>query len=415
MLRFCMVTTFYPPYSFGGDAIFVEALSRGLAEQGHQVDVVHCLDSYRALAPAAPEPDPFPASPAGVRVHRLRSRFGILSPLATQQTGRPWLKSAALRRLLDAPRFDVIHFHNVSLVGGPAVLRYGSALKLYTLHEHWLLCPMHTLFRDNRELCTEKRCFSCSLRYRRPPQLWRHGRLLARCVEHVDSFLAPTEFTRRIHLASGLPLRIAILESFHRPAAERSETLVPPGPFFLYAGRLERIKGVAALIAAFRAYRQAGLLIAGEGGEAGALRALAAGCDHIRFLGQVPRDRLAGLVSRATAVLVPSLGYEVFPLVVLEAFAEGTPVIARDRGSLAEIVHASGGGLLFGDGDGLVACLRRLQDDPALRQALGDAGRQAWQTRWTLAAHLRSYLSLIDRLARESSGPDSPGREMGAA
>src|ERR1700720_3378779 len=324
MLRFCMVTTFYPPYSFGGDAIFVEALSRGLAEQGHQVDVVHCLDSYRALAPATPETGPFLASPAGVRVHRLRSRFGILSPLATQQTGRPWLKSGALRRLPDAQR-------------------YGSALKLYTLHEHWLLCPMHTLFRDNRELCTEKRCFSCSLRYRRPPQLWRHGRLLARCVEQVDSFLAPTEFTRRIHLASGLPLRIAVLESFHRPAAERSETLVPPGPFFLYAGRLERIKGVAALIAAFRAYRGADLLIAGEGGEAGALRAMAAGCDHIRFLGQVPRDRLAGLVSRATAVLVPSLGYEVFPLVVLEAFAEGTPVIARDRGSLAEIVHASGG------------------------------------------------------------------------
>src|SRR6202043_2357264 len=54
MLRFCMVTTFYPPYSFGGDAIFVEALSRGLAEQGHEVDVIHCLDSYRALARATP-------------------------------------------------------------------------------------------------------------------------------------------------------------------------------------------------------------------------------------------------------------------------------------------------------------------------------------------------------------------------
>jgi len=439
MLRFCMVTTFYPPYSFGGDAIFVEALSRGLAEQGHEVDVVHCLDSYRALTtraagagglpaaapgaqgepavPAASGAPEAPGAPApGVRVHRLRSRFGILSPLATQQTGRPWLKSAALRRLLDRQRFDVIHFHNVSLIGGPAVLRYGSALKLYTIHEHWLLCPMHTLFRDNREPCTEKRCFSCSLHYRRPPQLWRHGRLLARCVEHVDSFLAPTEFTRRIHLASGLPLRIAVLESFHRPAAERSPAPAPPGPFFLYAGRLERIKGVAALIEAFRAYRGAGLLIAGEGGEAGALRALAAGCGHIRFLGQVPRERLAGLVAGAIAVLVPSLGYEVFPLAVLEAFAEGTPVIARDRGSLAEIVQASGGGLLFADGAGLAACLRRLQDDPALRQALGDAGRQAWQARWTLAAHLRSYLSLIDGLTRERGGPTfSPGRETGAA
>ena len=418
-----MITTFYPPYSFGGDAVFVEALSRGLAEQGHEVDVIHCLDSYRALAPRAPAGRAVPA--AGVHVHRLRSPFGILSPLATQQTGRPWLKAAQLRRLLDAKPFDVIHFHNVSLIGGPAVLGYGSALKLYTIHEHWLLCPMHTLFRDNREPCTEKRCFSCSLRYARPPQLWRYGRLMARSVEHVDLFLAPTEFTRAIHLASGLPLRIAVLESFHQPdphpdpaAAERSAALVPapPRPYFLYAGRLERIKGVAALIAAFRAHRAADLLIAGVGSEAGALAAMAAGCDNIRFLGNVSRDRLAGLISRALAVLVPSLGYEVFPLVVLEAFAEGTPVIARDRGSLAEIIHTSGGGVLFGDGAELAACLRQLQEDPALRRALGDAGRQAWQTRWTLAAHLRGYLSLIDRLRSPAPPSDRrPGQDLSPA
>jgi len=437
MLRFCMITTFYPPYSFGGDAIFVEALSRGLAEQGHEVDVIHCLDSYRALAPRSPAGHAVPA--AGVRVHRLRSPFGILSPLATQQTGRPWLKSAQLRRLLAAKPFDVIHFHNVSLIGGPAVLRFGSALKLYTIHEHWLLCPMHTLFRDNREPCTEKRCFSCSLRYARPPQLWRYGRLMARSVEHVDSFLAPTEFTRRIHLASGLPMRIAVLESFHHPdphpglaAAERSPGPAPAPPrrpYFLYAGRLERIKGVEALIAAFRAYRAADLLIAGAGGEAGALAAMAAGCGHIRFLGNVPRNRLASLISGALAVLVPSLGYEVFPLVMLEAFAEGTPVIARDRGSLAEVIHSSGGGVLFGDDDELAACLRRLQEDPALRRSLGDAGRQAWQTRWTLAAHLRGYLSLIARLRSPALASDrrqgqdlvetvpvgAPGHETGAA
>lgn len=44
--------------------------------------------------------------------------FGILSPLATQQTGFPLFKAASIRKILKKP-FDVIHYHNISLVGGP--------------------------------------------------------------------------------------------------------------------------------------------------------------------------------------------------------------------------------------------------------------------------------------------------------
>jgi glycosyltransferase involved in cell wall biosynthesis len=401
-MRFCMVTTFYPPWSFGGDAVFVEALSGGLAEAGHEVEVVHCLDSYRALAPRAATVAPLPApTPPAVRVHTLSSRLGILSPLATQQTGLPIFKAAALRRLLGAGRFDVIHFHNVSLVGGPAVLGYGAALKLYTIHEHWLLCPMHTLFRDNRELCTEKRCVRCAVHYGRPPQLWRHGPLLARSVAKVDAFLAATEFTRRLHLASGLPLRIERLESFSQPPSPQSAAAVPDRPFFLYAGRLERLKGVADLIDAFATVPGADLLIAGDGGERAALEARAGGAAPIRFLGQVPRGQLAGVVARALAVVVPSIGYEVFPQVMLEAFAAGTPVIARDRGPLGEIIEASGGGLLFNDKVELAARLRQLTVEASTRRALGEAGQRAWRRRWTLATHLRHYLDLIGGLQAE--------------
>src|SRR5467141_2095531 len=49
-LRFCMITTFYPPHAFGGDALFVYGLTNMLARRGHEVDVIHCVDSYRALA-----------------------------------------------------------------------------------------------------------------------------------------------------------------------------------------------------------------------------------------------------------------------------------------------------------------------------------------------------------------------------
>ena len=57
----------------------------------------------------------------GIIVHRLKSRFGFLSPLITQQTGHPGLKSRAARTVF-ARSFDVVHFHNISLVGGPAII-----------------------------------------------------------------------------------------------------------------------------------------------------------------------------------------------------------------------------------------------------------------------------------------------------
>ena len=88
-LNILHLSTFYPPYSFGGDAMYIYRLSHALGEAGHQVDVVHDLDAYRLLHPAEPPID-FAEHPR-VTVHRLRSGYGWLSPLLTQQTGRPLL------------------------------------------------------------------------------------------------------------------------------------------------------------------------------------------------------------------------------------------------------------------------------------------------------------------------------------
>src|SRR5712692_1478003 len=138
-----MVTTFYPPWHFGGDAVQVYRLSEALAERGHEVDVVHSIDAYRLKRRGAPE-IAFTHHP-GVRTHALESRRPSLAALAAHQLGRPALYDRRLRAILqDGP--DVIHFHNVSLMGAPGVLELGRAVKLYTAHEYWLICPTHLLF-----------------------------------------------------------------------------------------------------------------------------------------------------------------------------------------------------------------------------------------------------------------------------
>src|SRR5437773_11411152 len=57
---------------------------------------------------------------------------------------------------------------------GPGALAYGRGLKLQTLHEHWLICPMHVLWKFDRAACVQPHCLSCTLHGRRPPQWWRY-------------------------------------------------------------------------------------------------------------------------------------------------------------------------------------------------------------------------------------------------
>ncbi|MEX0805587.1 MAG: glycosyltransferase family 4 protein [Candidatus Binatia bacterium] len=400
-LRFCMITTFYPPYNFGGDGIFVHQLSNELARRGHQVDVIHCIDAYRLMGRCAPA-ETYRDHP-NVTVHGLKTRFGSVSPLATQQTGLPLFKSTRIRQIL-GKGFDVIHYHNVSLIGGPKILEYGNAIKLYTMHEYWLVCPTHVLFRFNRAVCTRPHCFTCGLTYKRPPQLWRHSGMMQSAVKHVDAFIAPSRFSKDLHNRLGLKAPIVHVPHFV-PGAGNGTPLPlrrnqpEQKPYFLFVGRLEKIKGLQTIIPIFRDYEKAQLWIAGEGTYGAHLRLLAEGSDNVRFLGHRTKDELQALYRDATALIAPSLSLEVFALVILEAFVQGTPAIVRNIGGMPEIIQESGGGFIYNSEEDLLAAMERLLTDSSCRDQLGACGYKALEEKWTADAHLRSYLGLIGQIA----------------
>lgn len=401
-LRFAMVTTFYPPHHFGGDAVFIRRLVHALARRGHRVDVIHDADAFRLLHPGA-EPAPLD-EPSGVTVHRLESRFGTLSCLATQQLGRPLVHGRRIREILDGRDFDVVHFHNVSLVGGPGVLQYGRGVKLYMAHEHWLVCASHVLWRHDRELCTGRQCIRCQLHFRRPPQLWRHTGLLERELHHVDAFLSPSAFSVAKHRELGFPREMEVFPYFLPDLDSGAEAPEPHGepderPYFLFVGRLEKIKGVEDLFPHFGDDAPADLWIVGTGEHEAALRGAAAGLSRVRFLGRRSPEALRSIYRGALGVIVPSVCYETFGIILLEAFREEVPVIARALGPLTEIVEESGGGLLFRTPGELRAALHRMAGDAALRATLGRAGHEALRARWTERVVLRQYFEIIRRVA----------------
>jgi glycosyltransferase involved in cell wall biosynthesis len=419
-LSFLHLTTFYPPYSFGGDAMYIYRLAHALGDAGHHVDVVHCVDAYHLQHPAEPEIG-FADHPNVTR-HGLRSAYGWLSPLLTQQTGRPYLKRRQLRAIMDSKPYDVIQYHNISLLG-PDVLRWqpaqGKPIKLYMTHEHWLVCPMHVLWKFNRRPCEKPECLRCTLLGKRPPQLWRYTGFLARASAHVDRFVSPSRFTAAIHAERGFPRPVGVLPYFiDRADGDWQDPSSRPHerPYFLFVGRLEAIKGLQTLIDLWDWVPEADLLVAGSGSYAAELRALAAAHPRIRFLGPVPQRELGALYYHALACIVPSLTYETFGIIIVEAFARKTPAIVRDLGALPEVIEDSGGGFVYRTDDELLNCMRQISTAPEVRADLGNKGYQAFLRFWSREAHLQSYGALLDSLAasnyerglRRDAGTHSP-------
>ena len=364
-----------------------------------------------ATAPCARLRIPAPvAQPAGVTVHQLQSRWPLASTLLTHQTGRPIVQRSAIEAIL-AKGFDVIHFHNISLIGGPGVLALGDGIKLYTVHDHWLVCQNHILWRHDRELCDGRECFRCSVAFRRPPQPWRQTSLLEDELAHVDEVIALSQSVADRHREFGLKRQMLAMASF-MPDAAASPSQAPPGtshhrPYFLFVGRLQRFKGLQDVIPCFGDDSSADLLIAGTGEYEPELRAMADGRRTITFLGQVGPDQLVGLYRDAIALIAPSLCYEVFPMVALEAFREATPIIARDLGPYPQIVEESQAGLLFDDEAGLREAIVALATNPELRDRLGASGQAALAERWTETIAINEWLALVRSIAVRKGRDDT--------
>lgn len=409
-MRICMVSTFYPPFHFGGDAIFVRGLADALGRQGHDVHVVHCEDAFRICGGKA---DALVADDTpGVTVHRLRSRWGKLSPMISQQTGGPGIKRAQLQRIFSQP-FDVVNFHNTSLMGGPSVLAMGCApVKLYTLHEHWLICPTHILWKNRERACDKRQCFTCSLRSGVPPQLWRSTSLLQRKLAHVDALISPSEYTAKRHRDAGIDRPIQIIPNFSPmitsftsasgvddlPTDVARDGVAGSRPRFIFVGRVTASKGVEHLAATFAQMPEYDLIIAGDGDLRQPLAQRYAKHSNIEFVGPLPLEKLAQHYRQAIAMILSSLAPETFGLCVIEAMACGTPAIVHDAGGCRETVERTQGGLIYRNADELRKAVTMLAKDSTMRDKLARQGREVVLRDYTEARYVDQYLTLIDSI-----------------
>lgn len=363
----------------GEDAVF-EAECRLLTAHGHEVCVLEFSN----------------AGFSGAWGKVAGGLLSIFNPASLLRT----------RRALREFRPDLMHIHNVFSTATPAVVWAAWWCKtpvVMTLHNFRLLCPSATLLHEGR---IYERSLSAFFPWDAVRRRVYRGSLLQTLAlalsitlhrvigtwNRVSVFLVLSEFSRSKFLASrlGSPADRYVIKPNFTAGMDESTGKPPKRPRdgFLFVGRLSPEKGLAVLLQAFDGSPHR-LVIVGEGPLQAQVEAAVARHPHWTFLGAQPPSAVQRLMGEAQALVFPSICYETFGMVAIEAFAAATPVIASRLGGLAEIVQDGVNGLHVEPGNAVAlrTALDRLAGDETLRTTLGDHAHETWTRLYTPAAN----------------------------
>ncbi len=348
-----MTSTFYPPYHIGGDAVHVKYLAEELVKRGHEVHVLHSIDAYNVKRKKLTEP----TETNGVYIHSVKTHLNYTS-YASYILGNSPYANKQFENIVKEIKPDVVHHHNISLLGYNLLKKRGNYRNFYTAHDYWLICQQNNLLKNRSQIChREASCFLCALKCKNTPQIWRRFGRFESAIKDVDVMLAPSAYVTGV-LSQSLGIEVITLPNF---VPKPPDFLKPLGMsnFFLYTGVWERHKGVQDLLEIYKEKVReidATLVVVGTGSLNCKIREFVKKnnlLERVVILGKVDHCRLYQLLRAANALVIPSIWPENCPLIALEALSTGTPVIASKKGGLPEIIKKVDSSLIYKSKDEL--------------------------------------------------------------
>jgi glycosyltransferase involved in cell wall biosynthesis len=316
-----------------------------------------------------------------------------------------------VRQILHDSRFDLVHFHNTFPLISPSAYSACAEAKLpvvQTLHNYRLLCPASTFFRHGQicEACLGKTppwpavahgCYRASrAQSASAASMLTIHRWLRTWQEQVHGYIALTEFAKRKFIEGGLPpQKIHVKPNFVYPDPGRRRW---HGDYALFVGRLSQEKGIRTILRAWRDLSGIPLKIVGDGPLMSDVQELVRGekLESVEILGRrAPADVML-LMKQANVLIFPSLCYETFGLVAVEAFACGVPVIASRLGAMAELVEEGRTGLLFraGDPEDLLEKIRWTVDHQDALCRMGENARRVYEEKYTAEKNYKMLIGI---------------------
>lgn len=312
-----------------------------------------------------------------------------------------------LSELIRSFQPDVIHVHNTLPLISPAIYwaadRAGVPV-VQTLHNFRLMC-LSALYLRGGKICED--CMG-HLPWRGVVRKCYRGSVAASAVlagmvalhrglgtyrNKVDRFIALTQFAKQKFVDAGFSeKKIAVKPNFHDISGSKCKVKGESWPGALFVGRLSEEKGVATMLNAWRGL-DIPLRIAGDGPLLE--QNLGRHRTNIDFLCRLSGEQVAQEMSQASFLVMPSEWYEGFPMVLVEAFAHGLPVVASRLGSMAEIVKDGVTGLHFEPGDphDLARKAQWMQEHPEECRKMGENARREYEEKYTPE---KNYEMLMD-------------------
>ena len=372
----------------GGEDNVVEAERALLSQHGHDVELL--LVDNRDLAD------------------------GILTQIKTAFTATySRIGRAKLREAISIFRPDIVHVHNFFPQLSPSIYDAcadeGVAV-VQTLHNYRLICPGALLMRDGN-ICEQ--CITGSPYQAAVYGCYRNSKLGSLAVAHmvathrrlgtwskkVNHFIACTEFSKSKFTQAGFSEdRISVKPNFvldpqaSTDPKKRDDWKSREG-FALFVGRLSPEKGVRTL---FKAWTTLDIHYCLKVAGCGPLEDEMPEQTNIVGLGFQAQDNVRSLMDEALFLVVPSEWFEGFPMVIVEAFAHGLPVLASRLGSMGEIIEDGVTGLFFEPGDAndlaLKACW--LLERPEECRRMGKNARNRYVEKFSPEVNYAQLLSI---------------------
>lgn len=292
---------------------------------------------------------------------------------------------------------DVVHVHNFFPLLTPSIYdacQDAGVPVVQTLHNYRTICPGSYLSREGRicEDCITGSAYQAALHgcyrgsfigslavarmveYHHKQRTWHHK---------VDRFIALTEFAKSKFIEAGFPSnKIVVKPNFLADSFISSKQNIEEKKGALFVGRLSKEKGINTLLQAWKNMPYS-LSFLGEGPLLNKVKSET--IDTITCLGQQTASEVRTKMLQSSFLVMPSEWYEGFPMVLVEAFAHGLPVLASNLGSMKEIVEEGVTGLLFtsGNSNELAEKARWLFEHPEECSRMGKNAQQVYLDKYT--------------------------------
>jgi glycosyltransferase involved in cell wall biosynthesis len=318
----------------------------------------------------------------------------------------PWNISSALgiRALAKSTKPDIVHVHNTFPLISPAIfwsLKDLPCANVLTLHNYRLFCAAGIPMRSG-EVCTtcidtrsvipalRHACYRGNVAATAPlaASIALHRRI-GTWKKCVDAFITLSNYQRNLVIKAGLPQSRVYVKPHFYPGQPHEIPWGDREDKALFVGRLSSEKDPAVLLQAWSLLGEdaPALDMIGDGPDRGILEAeiKKRSMGRVRLLGELSFSETQKRIARAKLLLVPSVWFEGFPMVIREAFAYGVPVAASRLGALMELVEDGVNGVLFQPraANQIAESIRRLWNNPTTLERMATMARQTYLRAYT--------------------------------